>query len=541
MKLPSMRRTAPLLLLALSCAALPGASQQTPPAPAGVTPGVKLVPDMPPPGPPRPFHFPAAVTRTLPNGLRVFVISVRTAGNEAVDPAVSIQLMIRNAGASRDPEGKPGLASFTGDLLTEGTEKRTAQEIAGAIDFVGGSLAAAAGRDATTLRVNVVKKDFNMAMDLLSDIALHAKFAPEEIARQREQLLSSLRVNYSDADYLASAVFQKVLFGANPYGMPADGTPDSARAFTREDLMAFRDQFYAPNEAVLGFAGDVTADEAFAAAEKFFGGWSKKELSPVRSDTAPRPRGLRIVVVDKPDTVQTQIRVGRPGIARSDPDYLPVMVANQIFGGSYNSRLNTAIRLKRGLSYDASASFTSFLRGGEFLADTFTRTEVTTEATRFVVDEIAQMASGEVTAEELNVARDYLAGVFAIGSETPDQVANRVLTGAFYGLPDDYNQTYPEKARGITAEQVRQVSARYFDASDLDLVLVGNASAFRDALRQAFPTAKYEEIPADQLDLLAPDLQRPQQGASPGPAARAPATPLVGVEVTARGNAPDLF
>ncbi len=500
-----MRRKILSWLLLLSGAVLPAAAQQNAtPAP----PGIKLVPEMPAAAPPRPFHFPGSVTKTLPNGLRVFVISSHAAGAEApVQPSVSIELLIRDAGATRDPEGKPGIANLAAALLTEGTEKRTAQEIAGAIDFVGGSLSANSGRDGTTIRASVVKKDFELAMDLLSDITLHAKFALEEIERQREQLLSGMRIRYSRGSYLASAVFRRVVLGLSPYGLPADGTPASVRTLTRDDLVAFRDRRYVPNHALLAFAGDLTPEEAFAAAEKFFGAWmaggSAAEI------TAPgRPPGLRVFVVDQPEAVQTQIRVGRLGIRRNHPDHIPLAVTNQIFGGGYNSRLSTEVRLKKGLTYSAYASFASFLRTGTFEARTFTRTETTVDATKLVVGEIARMASGEVTAEELNVARDYLAGVYAIATETPARVAARVVTAAFYGLPDDYNQTYPDQVRAVTAEQVQEMAGRYFDAEDLDVVLVGNASVFRDTLKEAFPQVKYQEIPANQLDLLAPDLRR---------------------------------
>src|SRR4029077_11257168 len=170
-----------------------------------------------------------------------------------------------------------------------------------------------------------------------------------------------------------------------------------------------------PNRGLLAFAGDITADEAFAAGEKFFGAWPQGNFTP---DLAipQRPRGTRIFIVDKPDAVQTQIRIGRLGIPRNHPDYVPLTVTNQIFGGGYNSRLNTEVRLKKGLTYDASADFTSYLRAGAFEASTFTRTEQTAEATRVVVDEIARMSTGEVTTEELNVAREYLAGVFTIAT-----------------------------------------------------------------------------------------------------------------------------
>jgi zinc protease len=498
----------------------PNAQKEKEPVPA--EPAVKLVPKMPPPAAPRPFQFPTPVTKTLPNGLQVFVISAHAMGTDrSVQPAVAVELLIRDAGTTHDPGDKPGVASLAADLLDQGTDKRSAQQIAEAIDFVGGSLNADAGRDATTIRTTVVKKDFNLAMDLLSDVVLRPKFDAEEIERQREQLLSNLRVQYSDGNYLASAVFRRVVFGASPYAQPPDGTPASVMEIGREDMMAFHKQFFVPGQALLGFAGDITPDEAFAAAEKYFGAWSADSRTastvsaPASSSSAS---GMRIVLVDKPDAVQTQIRIGRIGIPRNHPDYVPLLVANQNFGGSYNSRLNTQVRLKSGLSYDASSTFTSFLRSGNFQASTFTRSEQTVPATKMVIDEIARMATTEPTEEELTVARDYLAGVFTISSETPDRVADRVITAAFYGLPQDYNRTYPDKVRAVTREQVRDMAARYFNAKDLELVLVGNASVFRDALKQAFPAANLTEIPVAQLDLLSPGLRR--GAVAPSPAAR---------------------
>jgi zinc protease len=325
-------------------------------------------------------------------------------------------------------------------------------------------------------------------------------------------------VQYSDGNFLASAVFRHVIFGQSDYGKPPEGTPESVRAIGRADVTSFHNQYYVPGRALLGFAGDITPEEAFEAAEKYFGSWTGTNAPAAESNVPATAPGMRIVIVDKPDAVQTQIRVGRAGIPRNHPDYLPLAVTNQIFGGGYNSRLNTEVRLKSGLSYDASSNFTSFLRAGTFQASTFTRNEQTVPATKMVIAEIARMSATEATDEELNVARNYLAGVFTISSETPDRVADRVVTAAFFGLPEDYNRTFPDKVRAITKEQVRDVAARYFKVADLDLVLVGNASVFRDALKQAFPSASYTEIPVAQIDLLAPDLRR--NGApAPAPAA----------------------
>lgn len=466
-----------------------------------VPPGVKLESRMPPAGAPRSFHFPQPATKTLPNGLRVFVVTDHS------QPSLAARLVILSAGSIKDPKDMPGVAQMTANLLTQGTAKRSARDIAEAIDFVGGSLAASAGKDSTTVTLDVVKKDVNTGLDLMSDVVLHPAFKGEELERQRQQLLSNLTVQYSDPDYLASVVFSRTVYGSSPYGWPDEGTPDTAKKLDSAQLAKFHDANYAPNQSLLALAGDVTPEEAFALAEKYFGAWPKIDVAASAPATPESASGLHIWLIDKPDAVQTQIRVGKLGIRRADPNYIPVVVMNRIFGGGYNSRLNTEVRVKKGLTYSAYSSFSPHRYAGSFAVGTYTRTAATVDATKLVVDLIAKMSTGDVTPQEMNFARDYLAGVYPIQSETAGQVADRVLTAAAYELPADYNSTYPEKVRGVTSEQVRDMAQKYLTATDLDLVLAGNVSAFRDALKKAFPNAKYDEIPFDQVDVLAPDLR----------------------------------
>ncbi len=516
-------------------------SAKKPAAPAAAQ--VKLAPQMPAGAPARPFRFPKAETKTLPNGLRVFVVTSHE------QPVVSARLVLIAAGTVHDPAGKPGVAAMTANLLTQGAGKRSAQQIAEAIDFVGGSLTASADGDATYVTASVVKKDLDLAMELLSDVTLHAAFQKEELDRRRQQLLSSLRVQYSDADYLASVIFDRVVYSQHPYGLPDEGTPDSAARLDRDDLVRFRDTYYAPNQALLAFAGDITPEAAFAAAEKYLGAWPKKEIPAALLAAPPAGRGLRIHLIDKPDAVQTQIRVGRLGIRRSDPDYIPLYVTNRIFGGGFNSRLNTEVRQKKGLTYGASSSFRSHKLAGSFEASTFTRTEATVEATELVVNLIGRMATGEVTRTELDFARDYLAGVFPIQTETAEQVAGRVLSVAQFDLPADYYDTYQEKIRSVGADQVKAMAARYFavcasrtpcrdGAANLELVLVGNVSQFRDALKKAFPPAQHEEIAFDQVDLLSADLRRAKEASPPAtPESLARGQALLAAAVEASGGA----
>ncbi|HKQ85550.1 MAG TPA: pitrilysin family protein [Candidatus Acidoferrales bacterium] len=486
-----------------------------------VPPGVKLVPQRPAPAGPKAFHFPDAATKTLPNGLRVFVV------HDASEPEVAVHLVVMTAGTSKDDPKAPGVAQMTANMLTQGTQSRSAQQIAQAIDFVGGNLNATAGFDSTDVTLSIVKKDLTTGLDLMQDVVLHPAFKADELDRQREQLLSNFEVEYSDPDYLATQVFGRVLYGNSPYGLPPEGTPDSVKRMDPDALIKFHDANYAPNQSLLAFAGDITPDEAFAAAEKYFGSWPKSAASDTTPPALAGPSGLHFWLIDKPDAVQTQIRVGRLGIRRADPDYTQLLVANRIFGGGYNSRLNTEVRIKKGLTYSAYSSFNPHRYAGSFAVGTYTRTPETVEATKLVMNLLSQMATGDVSPKEMDFARDYLAGVYPIQSETADQVAGRVLTVAEYGLPADYNSTYPDKIRAVTADQVKAMAVKYMTADNLDVVLAGNVSAFRDDLKKEFPSAKFDEIAAEQIDLLAPDLR----AAKPAVAAATPASLAAGKQV----------
>jgi zinc protease len=531
-----------VIALTLICAPMPAAGQaaqttqapQTRPMtqpPAAQSAPAQLVAQMPGATQSKPYHFPPVATKTLANGLRVFVVS------SSEMPAVGVQLVLNSAGSVNDPAGKPGIAAMAATLLTQGTEKRTAEQIAEATDFVGGSISASTFDDRTEIDATAVKKDFDLVMDILSDVALHAKFDSDELERQRQQLLSNLRVNYDDADYLASAVFQRVVFGAHPYGLPGEGTPASVQAMKREDLIQFRDTYYSPGTALLAFSGDISPEAAFAAAEKYFGAWPSKQVGAPAHAPLANQSGVHIIVVNKADAVQTQIRVGRIGIRRNDPDFIPLSVANRIFGGSYNSRLNTEVRVKKGLTYDANSEFEPLAEGGSLFASTFTRTETTVDAVKLVTEQIAGMASGNIKPEELNFARDYMVGVYPIQTETPDQVAGRVLTAAEYGLPSDYNETYQSRIAAVTLAQANTVAAKYFQAGSLDIVLAGNAAQFRAALKKEFPGASYDEFSAADLDLLLPDLYRkPETVPPPTPETLAQGKALLSAATQAAGG-----
>jgi len=511
------------LAIALGCAPAAFAQEKAP---------EKVSPSMPKPAPAKPFAFPKAVTKTLPNGLRVFVVS-----NSEL-PALSVRLVLTAAGSANDPAGKPGVANLAADMLTQGTGHRSAQQIAEAIDFVGGTLGAGASTDDSNVNLTVVKKDLKTGLALLADVVRNASFQDEELNRRRKQLLSNLQVQYADGGYVANLVFDRKIFGNHPYGLPGEGTPQSVRTITRDDLVKFRDERYVPQHAMLAFAGDITAEAAFAAAEEYFGNWSGKDAGTA-AIAAPRfTSGVHITLVDKPDAAQSEIRVGRGGIPRNHPDYIPLLVTNRIFGGGYNSRLSVEVRIKKGLTYGAYSGFASNKAGGSFSAATSTRTEATTEATKLIVDLIQKMSTGEATPDELNFARDYLVGVFPLQSETPGQVAGRVLAVQEYGLPADYYDVYREKIATTGPADVKRMAGQYFSTRDLEIVVIGNLSAFRDSLKKEFPGATYGELAFDQVDILAADLRKPKEAAAAAsPESMARAKEILSAAIEASGGA----
>ena len=199
---------------------------------------------------PHPVTFPSYELRTLPNGLQVVVV------RQNEQPVVSVRMLVR-AGSAQDPADKPGVAEMVATLLDQGTTTRSAAEIADIIDFMGGGLGTGAGTDLSFANTILLPSNLNEGLQLLADIIRRPAFSAEELERQREQLLSALKVSYQDPDYVAGAVVERLIFGFHPYGKPGNGTPDSVAALTRDDLVAFHARWYHPNNTLIAFVGDV--------------------------------------------------------------------------------------------------------------------------------------------------------------------------------------------------------------------------------------------------------------------------------------------
>src|SRR5581483_2985480 len=223
---------------------------------------------------------------------------------------------------------------------------------------------AGAGSDLTFVNMTVMKDGVEIGMRLLSDMARHPTLDQAELDRQRNQTLSSLQVSLQDPEWVANSVFDRLVYGFHPYGMPETGTPETLRAITRDDLAAFHDKYFVPNNAILAIVGDVSAADAFSTAKKVFGDWEKKEVAADKFIAPPEPT-RRLLVVDKPDAVQTEVRVGHIGVPRTSPDYMALNLAIRILGGEGSNRLHQVLRTQRALTYGAQASFDTLKESGD--------------------------------------------------------------------------------------------------------------------------------------------------------------------------------
>ena len=453
----------------------------------------------PRPLPAREVKFPPYQINTLPNGLQVVAVSHHE------QPAVTLRLIVR-AGAAQDPADRPGLAALAGSLLDQGTTTKTAEQVAQAIDSIGGAMGVGAGSDLSYINVAVMRDSLAVGLDLLADVARNPAFAPEEIERQRQQVASSMKVSYEDPDYIAGTVFDRLVYGFHPYGKPDLGTPGSLAAITRADMLAFHKRWFGANNAILAIVGDVTAEKAFAEAQRAFGNWAKVEVAGTKLADMPPPT-RRVVVVDRPGAVQTEIRVGHVGLPRKHKDFLALDLAMKILGGEGGNRLHRVLRSDRGLTYGAEATVHALRDAGDLVASTDTRSDTTAEALRLIVDEFSKIRRERVHERELADAQAYLTGSFPLTIETPGAIALQVLNAVFFGLDLEELQTYRERVNNITPEDIQRVAQQYLHPDRLSIVLVGDANVFAKQL-PAVGFEQVERIPLSELDLNAPDLRR---------------------------------
>lgn len=464
----------------------------------------------PPPAPPRPVNFPRPAEKTLPNGLRV--IFVERPGTSLA----TAQLLIKNGGEI-DPPKLAGLADMTVSLLTKGTTKRSAPQIAEAIEALGGMIDYGARWDSSMVSVNVASSQIDPAMEILSDVVRRPTFKEDELERQRQQSIDMLSFMLADPGQLARYVASRVVFGDSPYGHPLEGTPESLALIKREDITRLHSVYYRPDNALLVIGGDLRSDDAFKLAERYFGDWAKPSAplpASTEREATTRKSGQRVVVVDMEHAGQAAVVLTRTGLKRTDPDFFRGIVTNSVLGGGYSARLNQEIRTKRGLSYGAGSALEVRRSTGPFIAVTQTKNESGAEVASILMTELARLASASIPDTELTPRKASLIGNYARQLETIDGLVTQVASLALNGLSLDEINTYIKSVQNVQASEIQRFAGARLDAKGADIIIVGRASDFLADLRKRFQNV--EVIPEAELDLNSASLRKAAGGAGSG-------------------------
>ncbi len=459
-----------------------GAPQQPPPTDAVVAKGRAPVSDKL-----LQIKLPRPEEADLPNGIHLMVLQDRRA------PQVSIQLSIRGAGGYYDPPQQAGLAEFTAAMLREGTATRSSSEIAEQLEREAAALTATAGMSSEDADVSAfaLTEYVDVVLDLMADVVLNPSFAANEFARfkaQRRAQLTQLRANPS---FLARERFSIVLAGDHPDGRVAP-TIAVLDATTREDLVEFHRTRYVPDHAVIAIAGDISMADAMRKVSARFGTWKKAGVpAPQVTDPAAVTKA-GVFLVERPNSVQTNLMVGTQALRRSDPDYYGLTVLNKVVGGGPTGRLFRHLREAKGYTYGAYSRVDAPRFRGSWVADTEVRTEVTEPALTDVLDELRQVREVRVPAQELADAKRSLIAAFALNLESPQTLLSNAVTRFRHGLPADYWDRYPERIMAVTETDVQAMAAKYLDPSRVQVVAVGNSEAIARALRKIGPIEVYD-------------------------------------------------
>ena len=467
------------LVVAAACAAVAAVAQPYP------TP--------PPPAAPRPLAIDAPSEGKLGNGLRVIV-----ARREGV-PIVSAEL-VALSGAELDPPHLSGLASLAASLMTQGTKRHSAPELAAAAEALGGSLDSGAGWNSATVSITVTTPKLDAALGLVAEVAREPVFAPDEIDRVRTQTLDELKVAYASPGTLASLVAERLAYGAGAYGHPAGGTPESLPRITRDNLVSVHRRTFRPDNAVLILAGDINLDGGLALARRHFGSWPVPNEPP---PPVPRPSGATsgppAVIVDMANSAQAAVVVALALPDRTGSERAIGAVLNSVLGGGYSSRVNQEIRIKRGLSYGASSALEARREAAFFRVGVQTKNESAAEVVRLVQEEIDRLMNEPVGNDELAARKATLIGGFSRSVETTAGLAAAIRALVIAQRPVGELKSRIEQLEAVTAQDIQRYAADNLVAARRRVAVAGEARTVAPALEQAFPGAV--TVGRDALDL----------------------------------------
>ena len=429
--------------------------------------------------------LPAYKSATLANGAVVALVEKRDT------PLVSMNVTVRGGGLG-DPANKDGTASLYADLIQKGAGNRTAAQFAEAIENVGGSLSAGAGSESVGINASFMSRDVDLMLELVADALQRPRLDAAEFEKARTLAVQSIvAAKDSDPRALMSSYGDAWLFRGHPYGRSVGGSEASLAAVKLDDIKRYYADQVGGDRLIITMVGDFDSATMLPKLERSFGTWRKAGASVPTVPPPAKVMGRPVLLVDKPGATQTYFWLGNVGASRTDPARTAQSVVNTVFGGRFTSMLNTELRVKSGLTYGASASFSRPTQPGSFHIGSYTETSKTTQAIDMALDTLARLHKDGLDADQLKSSQSYMLGQFPPTIETNGQIAGRLADMLFYGLgPEDVNE-YAERVLNVDAVAVRSTIEQSFpQPDDVALVLIGDAAKIRDAVRKYGPVTE---------------------------------------------------
>lgn len=431
--------------------------------------------------------LPRPIEAKLDNGLTILILE------DSRFPTVNVQFAINGAGALYEPQNMPGLASATAQMLREGTKTRSSKQIAEEVDRLGATLFASSGFGSiqTNVMASGLSDNFDQWFALTTDVLMNPAFPAEELAKLKTRLKAQLRQQRSSPDFLANEQFARAVYGNHPAAVVA-ATAEAVDALTPEVMANWQKTRYAPQNTILGIAGDVRASELIPKLKQALSGWQKTDASEVLPQNPAPAAQKKIIVVNRPDSVQTTMAMGNIAIDRRSPDYPAMVVMDNIIGGGGSARLFIKLREEQGLTYGAYSFFTAAKYPGPWRAGGDFRTEVTDQAMTGFLNEINRIRDEKVAADELEENKRSVVASFALSLEQPTQLLSYEITRRIYGFPEDYWETYPQRIMAVTADDVQRVARKYINPESLQIIAVGDAGKIKPVLEKFGTVTVYD-------------------------------------------------
>jgi zinc protease len=431
----------------------------------------------------RPVEFPAFQEMTLPNGLDVVVVEHFGA------PVVNINLYVRG-GETMDPADQAGRAGLVAELLTKGTATRTAQQIAETIEGVGGRLNASAGSDWMSVSSTVLVEHAPLAFELLQDVVLNPTFPEDELETIRRRTLSGLQAQLGQPGAIAQRRFLETIYGPHPYGVSA--VPGTVREITRDDVVAFHSDQFAPGNSLLVVSGAISAAEAERLVTQHLGDWRTTAAVTGDLPAVQRRDATHIYLVHRPGSVQSNVWIGHEGLTPGHPDYFALLVLNKLLGQGADARLFQILREQKGWTYGAYSRFTRPADVGYFAATTEVRTEVTDSSVVEILHQLRRLQDDAIPEDEFQGAVSFLAGSFPLRIETPGQIASQVAQARLLGLSAEDVTEFRARILAVTQEDVRQAARTHIRPDAAAIVVVGDATQVLEGLERIAPVTLYD-------------------------------------------------